>query len=213
MTEDLNDRLPEGGTKTAKINYTYTGYGNDHGLVQFGAIDKKAEVTSGVQLNAKDGRHLFTMDNDGERKGWTSSVSPGTFQLVAGLDNKEPDNTLMINAHNGDITIVASNGKIRLQGTDIELFAVGEGGSKGNIRIDANENITQTSKSLIVNASFAFTISTVGIGLISANTVLKMYGSVIRGVTDAVAVKDSKVGGIFIQIAANILNTVALFTR
>jgi hypothetical protein len=40
-----------------------------------------------------------------------------------------------------------------------------------------------------------YKISTSGIGQVTANSVLKIYGSIIRGVTDACAVKDSKVGG------------------
>ena len=34
-----------------------------------------------------------------------------------------------------------------------------------------------------------------GITEVIANSTLKIYGSVIRGVSDAVSVKDSKVGG------------------
>ncbi len=196
MTEDLNDRLPEGGTKTAKINYTYTGYGNDHGLVQFGAIDKKAEVTSGVQLNAKDGRHLFTMDNDGERKGWTTSTSPGAFQVECGSDKVEAEDSLILEAKNGNIIIKAHNGKIRLQGTDIELVAVGEGDSKGNIVCSATESfMIHETKKVLINASVMYKLSTSGIGEVTANSVLKVYGSIIRGVTDACSVKDSKTGG------------------
>ena len=40
-----------------------------------------------------------------------------------------------------------------------------------------------------------YKISTTGIGQVTANSVLKIYGSVIRGVTDACAVKDAKTGG------------------
>ena len=88
-----------------------------------------------------------------------------------------------------------SNGKIRLQGTDIELIAVGEGGSKGNIRIKATETIETDSKKLLMNAKVNYKLATPGTGEVISNGVLKMYGSVIRGVTDACAKKDSKFGG------------------
>ena len=46
-----------------------------------------------------------------------------------------------------------------------------------------------------MSAKTAYKIATPGNGEIIANSVLKIYGSIIRGVTDAVAIKDSKVGG------------------
>jgi lipopolysaccharide assembly outer membrane protein LptD (OstA) len=102
---------------------------------------------------------------------------------------------LFLSAENGNISIIASNGKIRLQGTDIELIAVGEGGSKGNIRLSATENIEMDSKKFLVNAKVNYKIATPGTGEVISNGILKMYGSVIKGVSDAVAVKDSKNGG------------------
>ena len=207
---------PPGKNENAKINYTATGYGNDHGSLHFGKIDRNAQVTAGVQLLAPDGRHQFSLDNDGPRKGYTTSTSLANFQVRCGVDKelvKEEQDTLSLNAENGNILITASNGKIRLQGTDIEIIAVGEGGSKGNIRIDAMETIQMNSKKYFNNSIVMFRITTVGIGEISANTVLNMYGSIIRGVTDAVYVKDSKVGGQFIQRLNNILTAVNIFTN
>lgn len=197
------DRLgsTEGGnlstnpSDTAKQNYTAIRYGNDHGSISFGHIHEKADVTAAVILQTPDGRHQLSMDKDGPRKGWTSLTAPGNIQMEAGSDNQEAQDTLMINAKNGNILIVASNGKIRLEGTDIELIATGEGGSKGNIRMTASENISADSKKFLVNASASYKICTPGTGEIISNGVLKMYGSIIQGVTDAVSKKDSKCGG------------------
>ena len=218
---ESQDRVPEqgdqpGSNDTAKINYTETGYGNDHGALRFGHIDDKGEVTSGVMLQAPDGRHQITLDNDGLRKGSTTSTSLANFSVKCGIDKNlvtEAQDTLSLNAENGNILITASNGKIRLQANDIEIIAAGEGGSRGNIRIDAMETIQMNSKKYFNNSVIMFRISTVGIGEISANTVLNMYGSMIRGVTDAVYHKDSKVGGKFIQRLNNILTAVNIFTN
>ena len=195
-----NDRLSGGGAKknptdTAKQNYTCIEYGNDHGSISFGHIHKNGDVTSAVMLRTPDGRHAFTLDKDGQRKGWTTSTSPGNFQLEAGSDRKEADDVIMINAKNGNIDIIATNGKIRMQATDIELVALGSGKNKGNIRLEASENISTESKKFLVNAKSVYKILTPGTGEIIANGVLKMYGSIIRGVSDACAQKDSKVGG------------------
>jgi len=185
-------RLPSG---TAKQNYTAIRYGNDHGSISFGGIHKQGDVTAGVMLQTSDANHSFFMDKDGPRKGWTTITSPGNVQIEAGSNNEEAQDTLMINAKNGNILIVASNGKIRLEGTDIELIATGEGGSKGNIRMFASENIETNSKKLLMNSKVSYKLATPGTGEIISNGVLKMYGSIIKGVTDAVSTKDSKCGG------------------
>jgi len=195
------DRLPDttgnnpNPNDTAKQNYTATRQGNDHGSISFGRIHQPADVTSAVNLETPDARHAFFLDKDGPRKGWTTSTSPGNFQVECGSDNEEAQDSLMLNAKNGNILIVATNGKIRLQGTDIELIAVGEGGSKGNIRLKATENIETDSKKLLMNAKNNYKLATSGLGEITSNSRLKIYGSIIQGVTDACAKKDSKNGG------------------
>ena len=207
-------KTPAGKNETAKINYTATGYGNDHGSLHFGRIDRNGQVTAGVQLQCPDGRHQFSMDNDGPREGYTTSTSLANFQVRCGVDKelvKEEQDTLSLNAENGNILITASNGKIRLQGTHIELIAVGEGGSKGNVRIDATESISLSSKKFLANSSLLFRISSVALGEISACGPLTIYGSAIRGVTASVFHKDSKVGGQLIQRLNNVLTAVNIF--
>ena len=191
--EQLDDRMfPSNPNDTAKQNYTAIRYGNDHGSISFGVIHKPGDVTAGVKLQTHEGDHTFFMDKDGPRKGWTTSLSPGNFQVQCGERKEEAEDSMILNALNGNIIICASNGKIRLQATDIELIAVGEGGAKGNIRLDATENISTTSKSFKINAVNSLSFNSPSNMEIAANGVLTLYGSVIRGVTDACAVKDSK---------------------
>ena len=187
---------PDRPGKTAKQNYTAQSWGNDHGTITLGQVDYVGSVTSAFMVEGKDSRHTFSLDNDGQRKGWTCSTSPGNFQVECGSDNVEAADSLILEAKNGNIIIKAHNRKIRLQGTDIELVAVGEGDSKGNIVCSATESfMIHETKKVLINASVMYKLSTSGIGEVTANSVLKVYGSIIRGVTDACAVKDSKVGG------------------
>jgi len=179
-------------TNTAKQNYTAITYGNDHGSISFGHIHKQGDVTAAVMLQTPDGEHQFSLDKDGKRKGWTTSTGPGNFQVECGSANKEAQDSLILNAKNGNIIIKANNGKIRLEGTDIELIAVGEGGSKGNIRLTATENITTDSKKLLMNASVYYKLMTSGTGEVVANSVLNIYGSLMRAVDDSCSVKNSK---------------------
>ena len=220
---NLEPRIPEESSETppgknenAKINYTSTGYGNDHGSMHFGRIDRNGTVTAGVVLQAWDGRHQLSLDNDGERKGCTSSTSLANFQVRCGVDKTlvtEAQDTLNLNAENGNILITANNGKIRLQGTDIELVAVGEGGAKGNIRMDATETVSINSKKFLASASVFYRISSVGFAEISACCPLTIYGMMIQGVTASVAIKDSKVGGQLFQRLSNVLTAVNVFRQ
>ena len=187
----VNNRLGKG----AKENYTEYEIRNDKGSIALGSIDKQAAVTSGVALNTPDGEHAFRLEIDGPRKGWTTSTGPGNFTVECGSANEEAADTIMINAKHGNINIVATNGKIRLQGTDIELVAVGAGDDKGNIKMEASESIITNSKKLMMSAKAYYRIATPGIGEVVANAVLQMYGSIFRGVSDGCVFKNSKVGG------------------
>ena len=136
----VNDRLPGKGpednpTDTAKQNYNEVGWGNDKGSVRMGHIHKQGDVTAGVILQTPDAEHQLSLDIDGQRKGWTVATGPGAFNVECGSAMEEAQDSLILNAKNGNICITATNGKIRLQATDIELIAVGEGGSKGNIKM------------------------------------------------------------------------------
>ena len=188
-----NDR--SSGGNNIKANYTAIRYGNDHGSIAFGKVHKRADVTSDVLFQGSDGRHFISMDKDGQRKGWTTAMCPGNLQLECGSDNVEDQDTCMINAKNGNIDIIATNGKIRLQATDIELIAVGGSGDKGNIKMVATETISGEAKKIILSSKMNTKIMSSGITEVIANSTLKIYGSIIRGVSDAVALKDSKVGG------------------
>jgi hypothetical protein len=204
MPTASNQKLNRGGENQAKQNYSAVRTGTDKGSISFGHLDKKATVTSGVKLDTPDGRHQLNLEIDGIRKGWTSSTSPGNFQVECGSDNEEADTSLVLNSLNGDICITAHNGKIRLQGTDIELVAIGEGGSKGHITCSATETFTvHETKKIILDSKTLTNITSTGIINMAANSCLKMYGSIIRGVTDACAKKDSKTGGQRLQKANN----------
>jgi hypothetical protein len=182
-------------TNTAKQNYTAKALGNDHGSISFGSIHKQGEVTADVMLRASDGRHSIILDKEGKRKGCTQITAPGRITIDAGEDKTEAADTLMIHSWNGNICIVASNGKLRLQGTDIELVAVGEGGSKGNIRIKASETIELDGKKVIGTAKTLLKMASSGQVEMAANTAMNIYGSLIRNTTDAVANKEGKNGG------------------
>jgi uncharacterized protein (DUF2345 family) len=188
-------------TPTAEQNYTAIRQGNDHGSISFGHVSADGAVTSDVLLQASDGRHSVVLDKDGVRKGSTQITAPGRISIQSGEDKVEAEDTLFINAVNGNIDIIASNGKIRLQGTDIELIAVGEGGTKGNIRLKAGENIELDADSkVLINAKLMYKLASAGKAEIVANSCMTIYSSIIRGVSDGCSIIDSKIGGQDFQI-------------
>ncbi len=181
----------EGGSKG---NYTAQRIGNDKGSINFGKIHQNASCTKGVCLNTPDGNHTMYMDIDGDRKGWTTFTGPGNFQLKHGSAKEESSETINITADNGNISIIATNGKIRMQATDIELIAVGNGSNTGNIRLNATENIAMNAKALKANFTNNFNLVSSGLGKITANSQLEMYSSILKLVDDSCSVKDSKNG-------------------
>ncbi len=197
MATAKNQSLDKSKEGESRQNYTAVRYGNDKGSIRFGHIHKKADVTAGVMFDTPDVRHQLSLDIDGQRKGWTSSTSPGNFQVKCGMDNDEAQNSMILEALNGDITIVARNGKIRLQGTDIEMVAVGPADQgKGNITCTASETFTVHETPKIILKSTSLTqLKGTGMIDIAANSCLKIYGSIIKGVSDACAVKNDKNGG------------------
>ena len=182
---------PQSGT--AKRNYTALEYGNDHGSISFGKVHKKGDVTSSVMLQAKDGRHRFYMDADGQRPGYTTLTSPGTTRIRSGMDLDAEQDGIVLIADNGDIDIIASNGKIRMVADDIELVAVGAL-DQGNIKLNASESILFDSKKITSTAKNLLRLATPNTLEIVANGQMKMIASVIRGATNACDLKDDKYG-------------------
>ena len=187
------DRL----SSTAKKNYTEVGLGNDLGHIKFGHVNQKGDVTMAVVVGvgregSDDSRHQLSFESDGKRKGFTTLTAPTQFRVECGKNCKEEENAVNITAQNGDISIAALNGKIRLSATCIEINATGEGSSKGLVKVDATESVKVSTKKLLVNTSTIYKLVSTGTGEIVANTALKMYASIVKGVTDAVKVKDSK---------------------
>ena len=194
MATTRNSGERDGGNNLKKT-YTTVKYCNDHGSITFGHIHKESDVISDVMLRGSDGEHFFSMDKDGQRPGWTTFMGPGCFQVECGSNREKNQDAVMINAKNGNIDIVATNGKIRLQANDIELIAVGEDTAEGNIKLKASENISGDAKKIVMNSVNNTKMMSSGITEAIGNAGLNLYGNIISGVTDAVAVKDSKVGG------------------
>ena len=200
-TTQVNTRGGKGTTNpptdTAKQNYTAQTIGkNEKGSVWIGPIHKQGDVTSAVVLrNEQDRTHQLCLDIDGERPGSTTSTSPGKLQLDCGDNMKEAEDSCLIHAHNGNIIIKASNGKIRMEATDIEIVTKGDGETKGHLKLNIDETIEVECKKLVTSSQVLTKMCSAGDFETAANGVLSTYASLISNITDAVFGKPSKFGG------------------
>ena len=163
-------------------------------------------VTKAFCVNTPDALHTFYMDMDGKRKGWTTFQGPGTFQINHGSDNTVDQETIWIHAEKGNINIKATDGIITLEANQIHLNARDDKTSKGDIRLNATENVHIETKKFEVNASKHFKIMSSGIGKVTANSMLTVYGSICKLVDDSCALRDSKNLCQSVVIENNILN-------
>lgn len=190
---------------TSKENYDVWSKSNRHGSISFGSIHQKGDVTSGVKLETSDSNHVLCFDSDGERKGWTTLKQPGQLSIDCGMEfasttsvddpkEKGARDSLCMHAHNGNITINARNGKLRLEADDIELVARGDGSTQGIIKLTSTQKIRLHSKNIEMHSGGVFKIVSTDKLEITANTCMKIYSSIIAGISDAVNKKDSKNG-------------------
>ena len=192
-------------TLTAEKNYTSQTIGkNEKGSVWIGAISKDGATTSAVSMkNEQDGYHQLTLDIGPDKlRSSTTSTSPGRLTLKCGrypwIDNREEKEALdscMITAENGNIAIVAENGKIRLQATDIELVTKGEGEKKGHLKLEIEETINVECKKLVTSSKVLTKLCSSGDFEEAASGVYSIFASLINNVSDAVQCKPSKFGG------------------
>ena len=142
----------------------------------------------------------MTMDEDGKRRGWTTMNAPGAFQINAGEDllvinpdsegrkNKVNQNAIFINAENGDVVIKARNGKLRLEGLDIEMVATGNA-PEGCLWARANETLKLDGKNVTVDGKQSVKIVSTGLLVLTGLIGTQILSPLVNGVTSASAKK------------------------
>ena len=155
-----------------------------NGALSFGSISPKKDVRSSAKLRGLDGRHFFTMDEDGVREGWTTLNSPGATQFSTGEDLKKGQDAFFINAENGDIIIKARDGKVRIEGTDVEITATGNS-PEGVFWVKANDAAKIDSKNITLNASQGLKLLSTGILTLDGKLCMQILAPIINGATCA----------------------------
>ena len=162
-----------------KTNYWTQKISAQDAAIIFGGISPEKDVRSSFMVKALDGRHFLTMDQDGQRKGWSTLVSPGCLQMKCGLDFKEGQNAYFLEAENGDIVIKAANGNIRFEGDKIDFVARKEFNVESHGKIDVN------AQNINVESRFCMKIKATSFLTVNAPTGMEILSNIIRGVSCA----------------------------
>ena len=162
-----------------KKNYWTQAIGTQDALIQFGGVSSEKDVTSSFKVRGLDGRHFFTMDQDGQRKGWSTLVSPGCLQLKSGLDFKEGQNAIFIEAENGDIVIKATDGNIRFEGDKIEFVA------RQEFNVEAHNKIDINSQNINIDARARMKVRANQFLSVDAPCGIEILSGIIKGVSCA----------------------------
>ena len=162
-----------------KKNYWTQAIGTQDAVVQFGGIGLKKDVTSSYKIVALDGRHYYSMDQDGPRTGYTTLVSPGVTQIQSGEDVNPEKIAIFVNAVSGDIDILAENGNINMVGKNINIRA------NENFTLEAINNLDITGKNVNIRGTCKTHISASTLLKLESQSVVNFQAKFIVGLSVA----------------------------
>ena len=176
-------------------NFHMIRYGVAEGEIKFGHIHTDNVVSACMLRSGFTYKHYITMDGPGGedfRKHSTTCRSPGAFQVKAGEGVPKNQPGIFLDAENGDIVIRAANGRVRIEGIDVDIRANGSDGKRGNVIIDANDAAIMKGQVVDVNAKASAKFFSEKSVEISGTTVVNIYGGFIDMADGATSVKGSK---------------------
>ena len=162
-----------------KTNYWSQKISAQDASIIFGGISPEKDVRSSFMVKALDGRHFLTMDQDGQRKGWTTLVSPGATQVITGEDLEKGQNAIFVEAENGDIIIKATDGNIRFEGDKIDFVA------RDSLSVEAHNKIDINSNNVNIEARARMRITARQFLLVDAPCGMQILSKIIQGVSAA----------------------------
>lgn len=191
---------------TKPINYHPYRLGNEHAEIKFGHIIKEKQFGYYVRTGDDGGRHYIRMRSNGDvrqgQKGSTNIHAPGTVSINCGEDirgAKNADGGKVVNppaynllAQNGDITIAAPHGTIRLSAQNIELLATGNDGRNGVIKLNSNEKIRIESPDIEVTSSASTKIVSANTVNVIGEGIMNVYGGLMDFADGATSLLGSK---------------------
>ena len=171
---------------TAKKNFWNQVISAMNGSITFGKLSPEGDVTSSVAIEARDGRHFMCFDEDGPRTGYTLMSAPGATFIETGDDLTQQQQAVMILSKNGDITLKAANGKIKLEALDIELIANGNA-PHGVLWGNATETLKLDSKNVTIDGKQSLKLMTSGLLTMRGGLGTQMLTPLLEGVSCAMS--------------------------
>ena len=177
-------------------NYETIRYGNKDGELKFGHIHQDNTLSAAMIRSGSESLHYITLDATGEdfRKNGTICRSKGAFQVKAGDAVKDGNPGVYIDAVNGDLVLRAPNGRVRIEGINVDIKAQGTNEEQGVVNIEGSTKVL--IKAPIINAS-----SEISTRIFSENTVevignaiCNIYGGFLDLADGATTRKGSKGG-------------------
>ena len=180
-------------------NYHTIGKGNKDGEIKFGHIHEDGVVSAAVIRSGSDPLHYISLDSTGSktRKHGTTCRTKGTFQVFSGDNVPYKEDAIHFEAENGDITLQAKNGRIRILAENIELISTGADGKNGVVTIIGSEKVLINSPIVDIHGKVSTKIVSDGRVDLIGKTILDIYGGLIDFADGATSIKGSKpcVGG------------------
>lgn len=176
-------------------------YGNKDGRITFGKLrlagssgeNLSSSVISGVSIEGFDSNHYMSLDNTGERQGWTLQASPGPHHILCASNTSGSapgDNNgggFVLIAEHGDIVLKALRGRVRISGIDVDVRADGYNTKTGTINLDSNQSVNVNTPKLNVETEIGIGLRSSGSIDIVASTALNTVGKFTKGLTAASA--------------------------
>lgn len=150
-----------------------------NGAMTFGGLSPSGDVRSSIELQGADGRHFIDLSEDGVREGWTTINAPGAIQINAGEDLEKDQHGIFINTENGDIILRAKDGRIRIEGTDVEIVA------SNNFLVNAVEAVKIDSKNITIDAVQSLKLLTTGALTIDGKLATQILSPIVHAITCA----------------------------
>lgn len=176
-------------------NYYTIRYGNRDGELKFGHIHSDNVLSSVLLRSGSEPLHYISMDASGEdhRKHGTILRSTGAFQVKAGDNVGEGKPGVYIDAVNGDLVLRAPNGRVRIEGINIDLIASGSDNKNGNVTIQGNEKVIIKAQTIDINSKISTKVFSEKTVEVIGRGILNIYGGLVDCADGATEINGSKV--------------------
>ena len=177
-------------------NYNTIRYGNKDGEIKFGHVHQDNTLSAAMIRSGSESLHYITLDATGEdfRKNGTICRSKGAFQVKAGDAVKDGNPGVYIDAVNGDLVLRAPNGRVRIEGINVDINAQGTNDEQGVVNIEGSTKVLVKAPVINTNSEVSTRIFSENTVEVIGNAIVNIYGGFVDIADGACTRKGSKGG-------------------